>query len=147
MVRPSTCIVKGGIPSSPRYVPTYLGISEHSTRSAYMQATTLHCPLDLTLNLQDLLPGNCSQRALALMREAFPGDPFVSKMTARWITNWSQRRMSPRPSTKAALEKWINDLSPEANDVHDPCCFMHTIKDDGSCFVAGFTSPNLLRNA
>ena len=29
----------------------------------------------------------------------------------------------------------------------DPYCFMHTIKEDGSCFVAGFTTPNLIRNA
>ena len=55
--------------------------------------------------------------------------------------------MRPPPSTKAALEKWINDLAPETNDGHDPYCFMHTIKEDGSCFVAGFTTPNLIRNA
>ena len=47
--------------------------------------------------------------------------------------------MPPPPSTKAALEKWINDLAPETNDGHDPYCFMHTIKEDGSCFVAGST--------
>ena len=81
------------------------------------------------------------------MREAFPGDPLVSKMTARWITNWSQRRMPPPLSTKAALEKWINDLAPETHDGHDPYCFMHTVKEDGSCFFAGFTTPSLIRNA
>ena len=112
-----------------------------------MQDTALHLPLAMTLKLQDLLAGNCPQRALALMREAFPGDPLVSKMTAWWITNWSQRRMPPPASTKAALEKRINDLAPETNDRHDPYCFMHTIKEDGSCFVAGFTTPNLIRDA
>ena len=81
------------------------------------------------------------------MREAFPGDPLVSEMTARWITNWSQRRRPPPPSTNAALEKWINDLAPETHDRHDQYCFMHTVKEDGSCFVAGFTTPNLIRNA
>ena len=29
LVRPSSCIVKGGIPSSRRYLPTYLPISAH----------------------------------------------------------------------------------------------------------------------
>ena len=124
-----------------------VGICEHNTRSAYMQGTALHLPLAMTLKLQDLLAGNCPQRAQALMREAFPGDALVNKMTARWITNWSQHRMTPPPSTKAALEKWINDLAPETNDGHDPYCFMNTIKEDGSCFVAGFTTPNLIRNA
>ena len=55
--------------------------------------------------------------------------------------------MPPPPSTKAALEKWLNDLAPETNDEHDPYCFMYTINEDGSCFVAGFTTPNLIRNA
>ena len=64
-----------------------LGICEHNTRSAYMQGTALHLPLPMTLKLQDFVAGNCSQRALALMREAFPGDALVNKMTARWITN------------------------------------------------------------
>ena len=60
-----------------------VGICEHNTRSAYMQGTALHLPLAMTLKLQDLLGGNCPQRALALMREAFTGDPLVNKMTAR----------------------------------------------------------------
>ena len=81
------------------------------------------------------------------MREAFSGDPLVNKTTARWITNWSQRRMPPPHSTKAALQKWINDLAPEMHDGHDPYCFMHTVKEDGSCFLAGFTTRNLIRNA
>ena len=60
-----------------------VGFCEHTTRSTYMQGTALHLPLALTLQLQDLLSDNCPKRALALMREAFPGDPLVSKMTAR----------------------------------------------------------------
>ena len=124
-----------------------VGICEHNTRSAYMQGTALHLPLPMMPKLQVLPDGNCPERALALMREVFPRDALVNKMTARWITNWSQCRMPPPPSTKAALEKWINDLAPETKDGHDPYCFMHTIKEDGSCFVAGFTTPNLIRNA
>ena len=120
---------------------------EHTTCSAYLQGAALHLPLAMTLKLQDRLAGNRPQRPLALMREAFPGDPLVSKMTARWITNWFQRRRQPPFSTKAALEKWINDLAPETHDGHDPYCFMHNIKEDGSCFVAGFTIPNLIPNA
>ena len=89
-----------------------VGFCEHTTRSAYMQRTALHLPLTMTPKPQDLLTGNCPQRALALMREAIPSDPLVSKMTARWTTNWSQRRR-PLPPSKAALEKWINDLAPE----------------------------------
>ena len=77
-----------------------VGLCEHNTRSAYMQSTALHLPLAMTLKLQDLLGGKCPRRALALMREAFPGDPLVSKMTTRWITNWSRRRVPPSPSTK-----------------------------------------------
>ena len=60
-----------------------VGVCEHNTRSAYMPGTALHLPLAMTLKLQDLLAGNCPQRALALMREAFPGDALVNKMTAR----------------------------------------------------------------
>ena len=120
---------------------------EHNTCSAYMQGTALHLPLPMTMMLQDLLAGNCPQRALALMRQPFPCDALVNKMTAWWITNWLQRGMPPPPGTKAALEKWINDLAPETNDGHDPYCFMHTINEDGSCFVAGLITPNLIRNA
>ena len=109
-----------------------VGFREHITRSAYMQSTTLHSPLAMTLKLQDLLDGNCPRRALALMWEAFPGDPLVSKMTARWLTNWSQRGNPPPPSTKAALEKWINNLAAKTHDGNDPYCFMHTVKEDGS---------------
>ena len=123
-----------------------VGICEHNTRSAYMQDTALLLPLVMTPRLQDLLAGNCPQRAFALMRRAFPGDPLVSKMTAWWITNGSQRRMPPPLSTKAALEKWISDLAPETHDGDDPYCFMHTVKEDGPCFVAGFTTPNLICN-
>ena len=112
-----------------------------------MQGTALHLPLAMTLKMQDLLAGDYPHRGLAPMREAFPGDPLVSKMTARWITNSSQRRMPPPPSAKAALEKRNNDLAPETNDGHDRYCFMHTIKEDGSCSVAGFTTANLIRNA
>ena len=112
-----------------------------------MQGTTLQLPLAMTLKLQDLLASNCPQRALALMREAFPGDPLVSKMTDRQITNWSQRCMPSPPGTKAALENRINDWAPETHDGHDPYCFMYTIREDRSCFVAGFTTPNLIRNA
>ena len=60
-----------------------VGFSEHTTRSAYMQGTALYLPLAMTLKLQDVLAGNCPWRALALMQEAFLGDPSVSKMTAR----------------------------------------------------------------
>ena len=59
-----------------------VGICEHNTRSAYMQGTAPHLPLAMTLKLQDLLGGNCPQRALGLMREPFPGDPLVNNMTA-----------------------------------------------------------------
>ena len=116
-------------------------------RLAYMQGTALHFPLAMMLNLQDLLAGNCSQVALGLMREPFLGNPRANKMTAWWITNWSQRRRPPPPSTNAAMEKWMNDLATEMHDGHHPFCCMHTIKEDGSCFVTGFTAPNLIRNA
>ena len=69
--------------------------SASTTRLAYMQGTSLHLPLAMTLKLQYLLASNCPQRALALMREAFPGDPLVSKMTAPWITSWAQCRRPP----------------------------------------------------
>ena len=36
-----------------------VGICQHNSRSAYMQGTTLHLPLAMTLKLQDLLAGNC----------------------------------------------------------------------------------------
>ena len=124
-----------------------VGIYEHATHSAYMQGTALHLPLAITLKLQDLLAGNCLQRALALMREAFPGDPLVSKMTARWVTNWAQRRRPPPPSTKAALEGWINNLALETHGRNDQYCFLHNFKEDGSCFVACLSTPNLIRNA
>ena len=112
-----------------------------------MQGKALYLPLPMTLKLQDLLAGNSPQRGLALMRKAFPGDPLVSKMTAGWISNGCQHCMPPAPSTMPALEKWINDLGPETHDRHDPYCFMHTVKEDGSCFVAGFSTPDLIRNA
>ena len=54
-----------------------------------MQGTALHLPLGMTLKLQDLLAVNCPERAWALMRQAFPGDPLVNQMTTRWISNWS----------------------------------------------------------
>ena len=98
-------------------------IYAQDTRSAYMQGTALHLPLAMTLELQDLLAGNCPQQGLALIRQAFPGNPMMSKMTARWITNWSQRRMPSAPSLKGANEKWINDLAPETNDRHDAMGF------------------------
>ena len=56
---------------------------EHNSRSAYMQGTALHLPLAMMLKLQYLVAGNCPWRALALMREAIPGDALVNKMTAR----------------------------------------------------------------
>ena len=41
----------------------------------------------------------------------------------------------------------INNLAPETHNGHDPFCFMHKINEDGSCFLAGFTTPNLILNA
>ena len=87
-----------------------IGLCEHGTNSSYLEGMSLHLPLPMTLKLKDLLQGNCPQRALALMREAFPGDPVVGKMSAKWIANWNARRPPPPPpSTKAELEKWINE--------------------------------------
>ena len=37
LVRPSSCTVKGGIPSSRRYLPTYLKMSQKNTRKAYIK--------------------------------------------------------------------------------------------------------------
>ena len=35
LVRPSSCTVKGGIPSSRRYLPTYLPVSEYQESTAF----------------------------------------------------------------------------------------------------------------
>ena len=96
-----------------RWTIKQIGLCEHGTNSSYLEGTSLHLPMPMTLKLKDLLQGNCPQRALALMREAFPGDPVVGKMSAKWIANWSARRAPPPPSTKAELEKWINELEEE----------------------------------
>ena len=91
--------------------------------------------MPMTLKLKDLLQGNCPQRALALMREAFPGDPVVGKMSAKWIANWNARRAPPPPSTKAELEKWINKLEEEQIDDYSRYCFKEFVADDGSTFL------------
>ena len=96
----------------------------------------------MTLKLKDLLQGNCPQRAPALMREAFPGDPVVGKMSAKWIPNWNARRAPPPPSTKAELEKWINELEEEQIDDDPPYCFKESVADDGSTFLTCLLTPN-----
>ena len=80
----------------------------------------MHLPLGMTLKLQDLLAGNCPQRVLPLMWEAFLGDPLVDKMTARRTTNLAQQCRPPHPSTKAAFESRINNLALETHDGHYP---------------------------
>ena len=130
-----------------RWTIKQIGLCEHGTNSSYLEGTSLHLPLPMTLKLKDLLQGNCPQRALALMREAFPGDPVVGKMSAKWIANWNARRAPPPPSTKAELEKWINELEEERIDDDSPYCFKESVADDGSTFLTCLSTPNLIRNA
>ena len=43
LVRPSSCIVNGGIPSSRRYLPTYLWVPKEVMYSDRGGHTTIHC--------------------------------------------------------------------------------------------------------
>ena len=89
-----------------RWTIKQIGLCDHGPNSSYLEGKSLHLPLRMTLKLKDLLQGHCPQRALALMREAFPGDPVVEK---KWIAHWNAwRAPSPPPNDKAELEKWIN---------------------------------------
>ena len=130
-----------------RWTIKQIGLCEHGTNSSYLEGTSLHLPLPMTLKLKDLLQGNCPQRALALMREAFPGGPVVGKMSAKWIANWNARRAPPPPSTKAELEKLINELEKGRIDDDSPYCFKESVADDGSTFLTCLSTPNLIRNA
>ena len=52
LVRPSSCNVKGGIPSSQRYLPNYLSVfqnhkCEKCVEVSQRKGKTLHCPLKL----------------------------------------------------------------------------------------------------
>ena len=64
----------------------HMKVAKPSDGSTKTTMLALHL-LAMARKLQDLLAGNCPWRALAVMREAFPGDPLVSKMTARGIRN------------------------------------------------------------
>ena len=112
-----------------------------------MQGTTLHLSLPMTLKLQELVAVICPHRALALMPDAFWGDPLVSTNTALSMTNRAQRGRPPPRSTKAALEGLIKDLAFKTHDGHNPYCFMHTVSQVRSCFVARFITPNRIRTA
>ena len=55
LVRPSSCNVKGGIPSSRRYLPTYLGVSRWMKRSIKQKMEEVLTPTEavwLILKLQ-----------------------------------------------------------------------------------------------
>ena len=96
------------------------------------------------VTLTILAPHRNLLASIALMREAFPGDPLMSKMSARWITNWAQCRRPPRPSTKAAVERWINNLAPETHDENDPYCFMHDVKEDAKHCAGVFMQKSVI---
>ena len=130
-----------------RWTIKQIGLCEHGPNSSYLEGTSLHLLLHMTLKLKDLLQGDCPQRALALMREACPGDPLVGKMSAKWIANWNARQAPPPPSTKAELEKWINKWEEERIDDDSPYCFKESIADDGSNFLTCLSTPNLIRSA
>ena len=72
-----------------RWTTRQIGLHEYGANSAYLEGKSLYLPLYMTLKLKDLPRGNCPQRALALMQEAFPSDPMVGKMLAKWNTNWN----------------------------------------------------------
>ena len=53
-VRPSSCIVKGGIPSSRRYLPTYLQTTQYDTNMAhYDNYSNLKKNFNLEFNVLD----------------------------------------------------------------------------------------------
>ena len=130
-----------------RWTIKQIGLCEHGTNSSYLECLSLHLPMPMTLKLKDLLQGNCPQRALALMREAFLADPVVGKMSAKWIANWNARRAPSPPSTKAEVEKWINELEEERIDDDLPYCFKESVANDGSTFLTCLLTANLIRNA
>ena len=54
----------------------------------------------------------------------------------------------PSPSsTKAELEKWINELEEERSDDNALYCFKESIADDGSIFLTCLATANLIQNA
>ena len=65
-------------------------------------------------------------------------------MSAKRIANWNARRAPPPPSTKAELEKWINELEKERIDDDSPYCFKEYIADDGSYILTRLSTPNLI---
>ena len=75
-----------------RWTIWQIGVCEHGTNLSYLEGKSLHLLLYMTMKLTDLLQSNSPQRALALMREEFLGDPMVGKMSAKWITNWNAQR-------------------------------------------------------
>ena len=123
------------------------GLCEQGPSLSYLEGKSLHLPLHVTLKLKDLLQGNCPKRALPLMHEAILGDLVVGKMLAKWIANWNARRAPPPPSTKAELEKWINELEEEQIDDDSPYSFKKCIVDDGSNFLTCLSTPNLIPHA
>ena len=73
LVRPSSCIVKGGIPSSRRYLPTYLGYAQLFEVVTGEKMDDIYTP---TREWQD---------------ENLPEGPLTSAKFAKWMTSWSRK--------------------------------------------------------
>ena len=80
-----------------------ISLCELGPNSSYSEGTSLHLPLHMILKLKDLLQTNCPQWALALMREAFPGDLVVGKISTKWIANWNLRPPPRLPIPRESL--------------------------------------------
>ena len=130
-----------------RWTIKQIGFCEHGPNSSYLEGTSLHLPLHMTLKLKDYLQGNCPQRALALMREAFPGDRVIGKMSATWIAHWNARRLPRPPVPRQSLRNGSTSWKRSKIDDDSPYCFKESIVDDGSNFLTRLLSPNLFRNA
>ena len=78
LVRPSSCNVKGGIPSSRRYLPTYLHLSPtytvgHNTITRLHHTAPLHAQLCAPGNLTDPLSLFCLSHQLGFFFSFFSG--------------------------------------------------------------------------
>ena len=51
LVRPSSCIVKGGIPSSRRYLPTYSALECQHSPGAFLASMEILLPIKMNLHM------------------------------------------------------------------------------------------------